>query len=183
MSLSAERQPGSGPEIRLQAALVRKAAGTCGRPARERRAGRARRRLQCDADRARCIHAGALGRRRAVPARGARSLSPAYWAGVDRCAARAASEGAHLHLPEIFPKRVCPRCRTADRSSAVEPVALPIGWSRPESTVRRGVASMPAITRPPGSRLWRRRARLHPGTIPETECNRAAFRRGLAPTG
>jgi hypothetical protein len=39
----------------------------------------------------------------------------------------------------------------------------PAAWSRPGSTVRRGDASMPAITRPPGSKLRTRRAGLRAG--------------------
>ena len=88
LPLPAERQSGAGPEVRLQAALVRAADRARRDAARERRAGRAGRRLQRHADRARRLQAGALGRRRAVPARGARRLSPAgrRRAGPTRCA-------------------------------------------------------------------------------------------------
>ena len=67
--------PAPGPEVRLQAALVRAPDGARRRTARDRRAGRAGRRLQRHADRARRLQAGALGRRRPVPAGGARGLS------------------------------------------------------------------------------------------------------------
>src|SRR5690349_18991153 len=102
MSLSAEWQPGARTKVRLQAALVREATGTCGRPACERRAGRARRRLQRHADRTRRLRAGALGRRRAVPAGNARSLSPADRAGLDRRVALPPSERADYTFWKYF---------------------------------------------------------------------------------
>ena len=46
--------------------------------------GRARRRLQRDADRSRRLQARAMGRRRAVPARGPRRLPPPGRTGLDR---------------------------------------------------------------------------------------------------
>jgi exodeoxyribonuclease-3 len=77
---------------------------------------------------------GALGRRRAVPAGSARSHSPDDRAGLDRCAARAPPERADLHLLEIFPERVCPRCRAAHRSPAAEPAGCrPPGRGRGRS--------------------------------------------------
>ena len=84
MPLSAKWQSRAGTKVRLQAALVRPAGGTCQDPAGDRRADSARRRLQCHADRSRRLRAGKMGRRRAVPARGAGSLPPACRAGLDR---------------------------------------------------------------------------------------------------
>jgi hypothetical protein len=53
MPLSAERQSGARPKIRLQAALVREADGLRAKPTGQRCASRSGRRLQRDADRAR----------------------------------------------------------------------------------------------------------------------------------
>ena len=62
MPLSAERQSRAGPEIRLQAALVRPAFELCQDAFGQRRTGRSGRRLQRHADRSRRLRAGALGR-------------------------------------------------------------------------------------------------------------------------
>ena len=117
--------PGAGPEVRLQAALVRaldrprrRACSTSGAPVVL--AGdynvmpTERRRLQ----------AGALARRRAVPARGARRLPPPRRrrAGPMRCA-RCIPDETHLHLLGLFPERLRPRCRPAHRPPAAQPVA------------------------------------------------------------
>src|SRR5690606_246553 len=74
LPVSAERQSGAGTEIRLQAALVRPP--DCARRGAdaERRAGRAGRRLQRDADGAGRLQAGALAGRCAVPPGSARGL-------------------------------------------------------------------------------------------------------------
>jgi Endonuclease/Exonuclease/phosphatase family len=93
--------PAPGPKFDY-AALVREADGLRRSAPGQQRAGGSGRRLQRDADRARRLCAGALGRRRPVQAGGARGLSPPGRAGLDRRAADAASRRADLHLLEIF---------------------------------------------------------------------------------
>ena len=80
--------PGPGPKFDYKLPWFERLIDACRRPARDRRAGRAGRRLQRDADRARRLQARALGRRRAVRARGARGLPPPARrrAGPTRCA-------------------------------------------------------------------------------------------------
>jgi len=90
-------------------------------------------------------------------------LSPANRAGLDRCAARALSERADLHLLEIFPERVCPRCRAADRSPAAEPADC-----RPSGRGRgRSCGAGPGACERPRARLDRdcgHEERAAPGT-------------------
>ena len=76
LPLPAQRQPGPGPEVRLQAEVVRAAQRPRRGPAREGRPRRPRGRLQRHPDRAGRLQARAVGRRRPVPARDPRGLPP-----------------------------------------------------------------------------------------------------------
>ena len=86
LPVPAERQPGPGPEVRLQAALARPLHRSCRDPGGTRRAGDPRRRLQRHPHRARRLQARALGGRCAVPHRGARGVRAPHGPGLDRCA-------------------------------------------------------------------------------------------------
>ena len=73
--LCAQRQSLAGAEVRLQARLARRAQGPCARPARQRPAGAADRRLQRHPDRPGRLQARALEEGRAVrPAGQARNM-------------------------------------------------------------------------------------------------------------
>ena len=91
------------------------------RASRDRRAGRARRRLQRDADRTRRLQARTMGQRRAVPRRGARRLSPACRAGLDgRAAGRSIRASASTPSGTISgtPMRATPACASTICCSA-----------------------------------------------------------------
>jgi exodeoxyribonuclease III len=56
-----------------------------------------------------------------VSSRGTGCLSPSCRAGLDRRAPGSAPRRANLHVLEIFPERLCSRCRSPHRSSAAQP--------------------------------------------------------------
>ena len=157
--------PAPGPEIRLQAALVRAADAARRRAAGERRAGRARRRLQRHADRARRLQAGALGRRRAVPARGARRLSPA-------CSTQGWTDALRALHPDERIYTFWDYFRNAFGRDAglridhllLSPPLREAASSPPVSTARCAAGKRRATMRPPGSSLQRQSeiARLRP---------------------
>ena len=76
--------PAPGPKFDYKLRWFDRLAGSRRGAAGHGSAGRPRRRLQRHPDRARRLQAGALGRRRAVPAGGARRLPRAARAGLDR---------------------------------------------------------------------------------------------------
>src|SRR4051794_38962270 len=98
LPLSPERQSRTGPKVRLQAAVGRPPLEAGAGPSRDRRSCRVGRRLQRHADGVGRLQAGALGRRRAIPAGGARSLCSPGLARLDGCVAVASPGRAHLHL-------------------------------------------------------------------------------------
>ena len=109
--------PASRAEIRLQAALVRSACRACRRPASDRGARRARRRLQRHADRSRRLQAGALARRRPVSAGGTGRLSPLVAQGWTDALRTLAPGRADLHVLGLFPERL--GTRTPDCGSTI----------------------------------------------------------------
>ena len=120
-------------------------------PAGTRRAGRARRRLQRDADRARRVQAGALGRRRPVPPRGARRLPPASprRAGRMRCGRCTRASGS-------TPSGTTSATRTAATRACASTICCSArpsrpGSSPPASTATSAAGRSPATTRRPGS--------------------------------
>ncbi len=122
LPLSAERQSGARPEVRLQAALVRAA-----RRPRQSAAGQRARRSSSPATTTSCRPSSTSTSRSAgstTRCSGPKSAPP-----IAACVAQGwtdalrdtASGRAHLHLLGLFPERLRPRRRAAHRPSAAEP--------------------------------------------------------------
>ena len=150
-SICPNGNPAPGPKFDYKLRWFERLIDARGRPARHRRARRAGRRLQRHADRPRRLQAGALAGRRAVPARGARRLSPAWSprAGPMRCArCIRASASIPSGIISATPTPAMPGCASTTCCSA-QP--SPAAWQRPASIATCAAGRSPATTRRHGS--------------------------------